>query len=95
VVRKEFQEPLCFSGCGEEEMLAIKARFDGKTIMLPKELEQIPPGDYGVEVFFVDNARRVWASKSGRLDARTPLLSAPVPLGELKVAPRNSLPSGR
>jgi hypothetical protein len=51
--------------------------------------EQIPLGDYGVEVFFVDNARRVWAGKSGRLDARTPLLSGPISLGELKVTPEN------
>ena len=56
---------------------------------------QIPEGDYGVEVFFVDNPRRVWATKSGRLDARTPLLSAPVPLGELRVAPGKSQPSQR
>jgi uncharacterized membrane protein len=56
---------------------------------------QIPEGNYGVEVFFVDNARRVWATKSGRLDARTPLLSAPVPLGELRVAPGQSQPSQR
>jgi len=55
--------------------------------------KQIPEGDYGVEVFFVDNAKRVWATKSGRLDARTPLLSAPVPLGELRVAPGKSQPS--
>jgi uncharacterized membrane protein len=54
---------------------------------------QIPEGDYAVEVFFVDNAKRVWATKSGRLDARTPLLSAPVPLGELRVAPGKSQPS--
>jgi hypothetical protein len=52
--------------------------------------KQIPEGDYGAEVFFVDNAKRVWATKSGRLDARTPLLSAPVPLGELRVAPGKS-----
>jgi hypothetical protein len=57
--------------------------------------DQIPEGDYAVEVFFVDNAKRVWATKSGRLDARTPLLSAPVPLGELRVAPGQSQPSQR
>src|SRR5436190_3736791 len=55
--------------------------------------EQIPPGDYGVEVFFVDNARRVWAGKSGRLDARYQLLASPVSLGELKVTRENGAPS--
>jgi uncharacterized membrane protein len=54
---------------------------------------QIPAGDYGVEVFFVDNARRVWAAKPGQPDAQAPLLSPPVPLGELRVAPGKSKPS--
>ncbi len=55
--------------------------------------KQIPEGEYGVEVFFVDNAKRVWATKSGRLDARTPLLSAPIPLGELRIGPGKSTAS--
>jgi len=54
---------------------------------------QIPEGDYGVEVFFVDNARRVWAAKSGQPDPQAPLLAPPVPLGELRVAPGKSKPS--
>jgi hypothetical protein len=54
---------------------------------------QIPEGDYGVEVLFVDNARRVWAAKSDQPDAQAPLLSPPVPLGELRVAPGKSKPS--
>ena len=49
--------------------------------------EQIPEGDYGVEALFVDNAKRVWAAKSGQPDAQAPLLSPPIPLGELRVAP--------
>ncbi len=53
---------------------------------------QIPEGDYGVEVLFVDNARRVWAAKSDQPDAQAPLLSPPVPLGELRVAPGKSKP---
>jgi uncharacterized membrane protein len=53
---------------------------------------QIPEGDYGVEVVFVDNATRVWAAKSGRPDAPAALLSLPVPLGELRVAPGSSKP---
>jgi Predicted membrane protein (DUF2079) len=50
--------------------------------------EQIPEGSYGVEVYFVDNAKRVWAAKSSQPDAQT-MLSPPVPLGELRVAPGN------
>jgi hypothetical protein len=53
----------------------------------------IPEGDYEVEVLFVDNARRVWAAKSDQPDALAPLLSPPVPLGELRVAPGTSKPS--
>jgi hypothetical protein len=54
---------------------------------------QIPAGDYGVEAFFVDNAARVWAAKSGQADAQALLLSPPVPLGEIRVAPGKSKPS--
>ena len=46
--------------------------------------ERIPEGDYGIEALFVDNARRVWAAKSGQPEQGTSL-SSPVPLGELKV----------
>jgi uncharacterized membrane protein len=52
--------------------------------------ERIPEGDYGVEAFFVDNAKRVWAAKLGQPDAQATLLSPPVPLGELKVTPGRS-----
>jgi uncharacterized membrane protein len=55
--------------------------------------ERIPEGDYGVEVFFVDNSKRVWAAKSGQPDAQPPMLSPPVPLGELRVAPPRNKPS--
>ena len=57
--------------------------------------ERIPAGDYSVEVFFVDNTRRVWATKSGNLDLQSTLLSAPIRLGELKVAPGKSPTSRR
>ena len=49
--------------------------------------ERISEGNYGVEVYFVDNTKRVWAAKSGRPDTPAPLLSSPVSLGELTVAP--------
>ena len=55
--------------------------------------DRIPEGDYGVEAFFVDNAKRVWAAKTGQPDMRTPPLAPPVPLGEIRVAPRKSKPS--
>ncbi|HEV2842425.1 MAG TPA: DUF2079 domain-containing protein [Chthoniobacterales bacterium] len=49
--------------------------------------DRIPEGDYGVEALFVDNAKRVWAAKSGHSDPQALLLSAPVALGEIRVAP--------
>jgi uncharacterized membrane protein len=52
--------------------------------------ERIPEGDYGVEALFVDNTKRVWAAKSGQPDVQATLLSPPVPLGELRVAPGRS-----
>jgi hypothetical protein len=55
--------------------------------------ERIPEGDYGVEAFFVDNSKRVWAAKSGQPEAQPPLLSPSVPLGELRVAPPGNKPS--
>lgn len=54
--------------------------------------ERILEGDYGVEVFFIDNAKRAWAAKSGQPGAEPPLLSPPVPLGELRVAPPRNKP---
>jgi hypothetical protein len=54
---------------------------------------QIPEGDYRVEAFFVDNAKRVWAAKSGQPDAEATSLCPPVSLGELRVAPGKSEPS--
>jgi hypothetical protein len=53
--------------------------------------EGIPEGNYGVEAFFVDNSKRVWAAKSGQPDTQAILLSPPVPLGELRVAPRRKM----
>ena len=50
--------------------------------------KKIPEGDYRVEVFFVDNTKRVWAGKLGQTD-RAALLSPPIPLGELRVGPGN------
>ncbi|HWM24592.1 MAG TPA: DUF2079 domain-containing protein [Chthoniobacterales bacterium] len=49
--------------------------------------DRIPEGDYGVEALFVDNTKRVWAAKSGQSDPQAILLSAPVALGEIRVAP--------
>lgn len=49
--------------------------------------DRIPEGDYRVEALFVDNTKRLWAAKSGRSDPQAMLLSTPVALGELRVAP--------
>ena len=54
--------------------------------------EEIPAGEYRVEAFFVDNSKRVWAAKSGQPEPQATLLCPPVPLGELKVAPRRTAP---
>ena len=49
--------------------------------------DRIPEGDYQVEALFVDNTKRLWAAKSGRSDPHAMLLSSPIALGELRVAP--------
>jgi uncharacterized membrane protein len=54
--------------------------------------KQIPEGDYGVDVCFVDNTKRIWAAKSGPPDEEVALLSPPIPLGELRVAPEKNKP---
>ena len=54
--------------------------------------KQIPEGDYAVEACFVDNAKRVWAAKSGLPDAQVQLLSPPISLGQLKVASQRNNP---
>jgi hypothetical protein len=50
---------------------------------------RIPAGHYDVEALFLDNAKRVWASRSGSSDAQTPLLAPPIPLGDLTVTAQN------
>ena len=55
--------------------------------------DRIPKGEYGAEALFVDNAKRVWAAKSGQPQPQAALLSPPVPLGEFRVAPGKSQPS--
>lgn len=52
--------------------------------------KQISEGDYSVEVFFVDNAKRAWEAKLVQPLANAQLLAPPVSLGELRVAPRIS-----
>ena len=54
--------------------------------------DRIPEGDYGVEAFFVDNAKRVSAAKPNQRDVLAPLLSPPISLGELRVASGKSKP---
>jgi hypothetical protein len=56
--------------------------------------ERIHDGDYNVEALFVDNTKRVWAAKSGQSDLQAVLLSSPVSLGQLRVAPGKLKSSG-
>jgi len=51
---------------------------------------QIPEGRYAVQALFVDNAKRVWAAKSGQPEAQTPLLAPAVQLGDLNVTAREN-----
>jgi hypothetical protein len=53
---------------------------------------RIPEGRYAIEALFVDNAKRIWASRSGQQDAHTSLLSPAIPLGELNVTARKDTP---
>jgi hypothetical protein len=46
---------------------------------------QIPEGRYGVEAYFVDNAKRAWAARSAQRDIQPPWLAPAVPLGDLNV----------
>ena len=39
--------------------------------------KKIPEGDYRVEVFFVDNTKRVWAGKSGQTDSASRVAFSP------------------
>ncbi|MEY2488884.1 MAG: hypothetical protein QOC70_826 [Verrucomicrobiota bacterium] len=67
---------------------ATNGPYQEKWLITPSG--KIPEGDYGVELFFVDNTRRVWAAKTGQPYTQASLLSPPIPLGELRVAPRKS-----
>lgn len=52
---------------------------------------QIPEGHYTIEALFVDNSKRVWATRSSHQDTQTPLLAPAIPLGDLEVmAPANT-----
>jgi hypothetical protein len=70
---------------------AAKGPYQEKWHITPSD--RIPEGIYVVEALFVDNARRVWAAKPNQPDLQASLLSPPVPLGELRVAPGKSEPS--
>lgn len=54
---------------------------------------QIPEGRYAIEALFVDNPKRVWATRSGRHGAQTPLLAPAIPLGDLHVPARKKTDS--
>jgi hypothetical protein len=52
---------------------------------------QLPEGRYSAEALFVDNPKRVWATRTAERDVQTPLLAPAVPLGDLSVTPRKDL----
>ena len=56
---------------------------------------RIPDGDYEAEALFVDNAKRIWETKSARPDLRAFLLAPAIPLGELHVASDKSKRAGK
>jgi hypothetical protein len=50
---------------------------------------RVPEGRYAIEALFVDNTKRIWATRSGQPnDAQTPLLTPAIPLGDLHVIAR-------
>jgi hypothetical protein len=49
---------------------------------------RIPEGRYAIEALFVDNAKRVWTTKSDQPGAQTALLAPAIPLGDLDVIAR-------
>jgi uncharacterized membrane protein len=55
----------------------------------------IPDGDYEAEALFVNNAKRVWETKSARPDLSASLLAPAIPLGELHVASDKSKTAGK
>jgi uncharacterized membrane protein len=49
-------------------------------------LGKLPKGDYSLETIFVDNTKRVWNEMTGKGSSQSFLLSAPIPLGNLRIA---------
>ena len=49
---------------------------------------RVPVGRYAIEALFVDNTKRIWATRSGPQAAQTPLLTPAIPLGDLQVIAR-------
>ena len=47
--------------------------------------EKIPPGEYQIEALFIDNKKRLSPATSNQLDLKASVLSAPVPLGSIRV----------
>jgi hypothetical protein len=49
---------------------------------------RVPDGRYAIEALFVDNTKRIWATRAGQSGAQTPLLTPAIPLGDLHVIAR-------
>jgi hypothetical protein len=52
---------------------------------------RVREGRYGVEALFVDNAKRIWATRSAQRYTQTPSLTPAIPLGDLNVTARKDL----
>jgi uncharacterized membrane protein len=48
-------------------------------------VDGLAAGDYSAEAIFMDNSQRAWSEATGQNNSASPLLSKPVPLGDLKV----------
>lgn len=68
---------------------ATEGQYQEKWRLTP--LERIAEGEYEAEAVFVDNTKRAWAASLGPADSA--ILSPPISLGRITVAPRNGRPT--
>jgi len=48
-------------------------------------IDGLAPGDYSMEAIFVDNSKRAWSEATGQNNLASPVLSKPIPVGDLKI----------
>ena len=83
LIPRDQEQPIIFSRglCGPEATQGLYR--ETWQITFP---EKISKGEYGVEVFFVDNTKLAWTTKLNQPDLKNSLLSPPISLGSIKVA---------